>query len=151
MIIKDSICQVYAGEKTLAKIYRFLNTFLPLHETLNCDYTFKPNDENYVFKSEDEILRFFINTPNIEQVFYWNCTVDNPYRIMAGAIITSDNKLILSLTIDATESIIQSYFQKLKTHCKSDIGVITQTNPLEYGTGADFIASYLSNKEKEEL
>lgn len=142
-ITRDIICQVYAGQKSRKTIELVLNTFIPGYEKLNLDYADRLNDEKYVFKTEDEMINYFIENTGLNQTFYWTKNHDNPDKIMVGAIITDDDKLIISLTIDGTQE--TKYFEKLKNILNSDIGVISYINPAEYDNGKDFIGKYGQN------
>lgn len=144
-IIRDIICQVYAGKKSRNTIDLVLNTFIPEYEKLNLDYASRLDDENYVFKKEDEMINYFIENTGLDQTFHWNKNYDNPDKIMVGAIITADDKLIMSLTIDGTEETESKYFEKLKSLLNSDIGVISYINPADYDNGQDFITKYGPN------
>ncbi len=144
-ITRDIICQVYAGQKSRKTIDLVLNTFIPEYEKLNLDYTSRLDNENYVFKTEDEMINYFIENTGLEQTFYWNKNHDNPDKIMVGGIITEDDKLIMSLTIDVTEETVSKYFEKLKNILNSDIGVISYINPADYDNGQDFIKKYSQN------
>jgi hypothetical protein len=144
-IIRDIICQVYAGQKSKKTIDLVLSTFIPEYEKLNLDYASRLGDENYVFKTEDEMINYFIENTELNQTFYWNKNHDNPDKIMVGAIITEDNKLIMSLTINGTEETEIEYFEKLKNVLNSDIGVISYINPADYDNGQDFIKKYGQN------
>ncbi|KAB1231044.1 hypothetical protein [Chryseobacterium viscerum] len=141
-IIIDIVCQVYAGRKSREIIDLVLNTFIPGYEKLNLDYTYPRHDKDYIFKTEDEMINYFIETPSIDQTFYWNKYHDNPKRIMVGANITDDDKLIMSLTMDTTEEKKNMYFNQLKEILQSDIGIVTYVNPAEYEDGEDFITKY---------
>ncbi|MBO9693442.1 hypothetical protein [Chryseobacterium sp.] len=141
-IIIDIVCQVYAGQKSIKTIDLVLNTFIPGYEKLNPDYTYPKDDKNYIFKTEDEMIRYFIETLSVTQTFYWNKYHDNPDRIMVGANITDDDKLIMSLTMDTTEEKKNLYFDQLKKVLQSDIGVISYINPADYKDGVDFILRY---------
>ncbi|WP_156140829.1 hypothetical protein [Sporocytophaga myxococcoides] len=144
-MIRDIICQVYAGQKSRKTIDLVLNTFTPEYEKLNLDYASRPGDEDYVFKTEDEMINYFIENTGLNQTFYWNKNHDNPDKIMVGANITEDDKLIMSLTIDGNEETESKYFEKLKNILNSDIGVISYINPVEYNNGQDFITKYGQN------
>jgi hypothetical protein len=141
-IIKDIICQVYAGQKSRKTIDLVLNAFIPGYEKLNLDYTFRQDDKDYIFKSEDEMINYFIENTGLTQDFYWNKKNDNPDKIMVGAIITEDDKLIVSLTIDGSSETERKYFEKLKEIVNSEIGVISYINPANYDNGQDFIIKY---------
>ena len=141
-IIRDIICQVYAGQKSKKTIDLVLNTFIPDYEKLNVDYASRLDDEHYIFKTEDEMINYFIEIPGLNQAFYWNKNYNNPDKIMAGAIITKDDKLIMSLTIDGTLDTANKYFEKLKNILNSNIGVISYINPADYDDGQDFITKY---------
>ena len=143
--IKDIICQVYAGQKSRKTIELVLNAFIPEYEKLNLDYASRLDDEDYIFESEDEMINYFIENSRLAQTFYWNKNHDNPDRIMIGAIITEDGKLIMSLTIDGNEETENKYFKKLKNILNSDIGVISYINPADYENGQDFISKYGQN------
>jgi len=136
---------VYAGQKSRKTIDLVLNSFIPEYEKLNLDYASRLDDENYIFKSEDEMINYFIENTGLDQTFYWNKNYDNPDKIMVGAIITADDKLIMSLTIDGTEETESKYFEKLKKLLNSDIGVISYINPADYENGQDFITKYGQN------
>ena len=144
-IIRDVICQVFAGQKSKKTVDLVLNTFIPEYEKLNLDYASRLNDEHYIFKTEDEMINYFIENTGLNQTFYWNKNYDNPDKIMAGAIITKDDKLIMSLTIDGTKETANKYFEKLKNILGSDIGVISYINPADYENGHDFISKYEQN------
>jgi len=141
-ITTDIICQVYAGKKSKKTIDLVLKTFLPLYKSLNLDYTSKPDDIDYVFQTEDEMINYFIENSRIEQTFYWNQHQHNPNRIMIGANITSDDKLIMSLTVETNEEKGQIYFDSLKEILNSNIGVISYIDPVEYENGEDFVLKY---------
>lgn len=141
-IIRDIICQVYAGHKSRKTIDLVLNLFIPEYEKLNIDYTCKPDDENYIFSTEDEMINYFIENDGLIQTFYWNKNHNNPDKIMVGANITDDDKLIMSLTFDGNEEIEKKYFNRLKEILQADIGVISYINPVDYDNGKDFIAKY---------
>lgn len=141
-IIIDIVCQVYAGQKSRKTIDLVLNTFLPGYEKLNLDYTFPRHDKDYIFKTEDEMIGYFIESPALDQTFYWNKYHDNPDKIMVAANITDDDRLIMSLTMDTTEEKRDMYFNKLKEVLQSDIGVITYVYPAGYEDGEDFIVKY---------
>lgn len=138
-IIIDIVCQVYAGQKSRKTINLVLNTFLPGYEKLNLDYTYPRHDKNYIFKTEDEMIGYFIETPSITQTFYWNKYYDNPNKIMVGADITDDDKLIMSLTLNGTKETEKMYFDQLKSILQSDIGVVSHVDPAGYEDGEDFI------------
>lgn len=141
-IIRDIICQVYAGPKSRQSIDLVLKTFIPEYEKLNLDYAYRLDDENYLFKNEDEMINYFLENTGLTQTFYWNKYHDNPDKIMVGATITNDDKLIMSLTIDGTEETENRYFEKLKNTLNSAIGVISYGNPADYNNGQDFITKY---------
>ncbi len=140
--IRDIICQVLIDQKSTELIYAVLNEFIPGYEPINLDYAGKPNDEQYEFQSEDEMIQCYINTPNVKQTFYWNKYNDNPDRIMVGANITSDNQIVFSLTVDGNLKTEEYYYLKLKKFLNSDIGVISYINPVDYEDGSDFSLQY---------
>ena len=140
-IITDIVCNVLANECSTKLIYATLNEFLPNYEKLNLNYTNPPDDEKYEFKSEEEMISYFVDN-RLDQTFYWNKYINNPNKIMVGANITNDNKLIISLTFNGTETIRNKFYQKLKLFLNSEIGVITYVNPAEYDNGKDFIFKY---------
>jgi hypothetical protein len=144
-IIRDIICQVYAGQKTRKTIDLVLNTFIPEYEKLNLDFASRLDDENYIFKTEDEMINYFIENTGLNQTFYWNKNHDNPDKIMVGAIITEDDKLIMSLTIDGAEVTGSKYFERLKNILNSNIGVISYINPADFDNGQDFTTKYGQN------
>lgn len=141
-IIQDIICQVYAGQKSKNIIDLVLNAFIPDYENLNLDYASRLDDENYVFKTEDEMINYFIEKTGINQTFYWNKNHNNPDKIMVGAVITKDDKLIMSLTVDGTVETERMYFEKLKNILGSNIGVISYIYPVDYDNGQDFVTKY---------
>ena len=134
--------QVFGGIKSKETIDLVLKTFLNGYEELNVDYAFKPEDEEYVFKTEQEMINYFIERTGIEQCFYWNKETDNPEKIMVGANITRDDKLIMSLTIYVTDTVGKMYLNRLKQLLRTNIGVLTYTDPAEYEDGEDFILKY---------
>lgn len=141
-IIRDIICQVYAGQKSRKTIDLVLNTFIPDYEKLNLNYTSQIDDDEYIFESEDEMINYFIENTGLAQIFYWNKNDDNPDRIMVGAIITEDDKLIMSLTVDGNDETKSRYFEELKCILNSDIGVISYVNPAYYENGQDFVSKF---------
>ena len=141
-ITRDIICQAYAGQKSRKTIDLVLNTFIPEYEKLNLDYATRIDDEHYVFKTEDEMLNYFMENSGLAQTFYWNKWHDNPDKIMVGAIITEDDQLIMSLTFDGNEETEKTYFEKLKNLLNSDIGVISYIDPADYENGKDFVSKY---------
>lgn len=141
-IVRDIVCQVYAGEKSKNIIDLVLDTFIPDYEKLNTDYTFPPNNKDYVFTTEIEMINYFIENKGLNQTFYWNKSLHNPYRIMIGANITDDDKLIMSLTLDASLETGEEYLNKLKEVLQSNIGVISFVNPVDYENGEDFVLRY---------
>ena len=100
-IIPDIICSVFAGPKAKEPIYSVLNEFLPQYKKLDPDYAIPPDDDEYEFQSEEEMINYFIDNSNVDQTFYWNQSEDNPDRIMVGANITNDDMLVITLTIDS--------------------------------------------------
>ncbi len=140
--IRDIICQVLVEKKSKESIYSVLNEFIPRYETINLDYTGKPDDENYVFKSEDEMISSYTETPNVRQTFYWNKYEENPDKIMVGANITTDNQIVFSLTFNGTIKTEAEYYLRLKKFLNSEIGVISYVNPAEYDNGTDFKNRY---------
>ena len=64
-IIRDIVCQVYAGEKSKNIIDLVLDTFIPDYEKLNTDYTFPPNNKDYVFTTEIEMVNYFIENKGL--------------------------------------------------------------------------------------
>lgn len=140
--IMDIICTVLSNKKSAEIIFMALNEFIPNYEKLNPDYACPPDKEDYAFKSEEEMVHFFIESKGISQVFYWNKYQDNPDGIMLGASLTTDDNLIISLTLNGTKETEFTYFRRLKTCLNSDVGVITYINPQEYEDGQDFIDKY---------
>ena len=140
--IRDIICQVYAGQKSIKTIELVLNTFIPEYEKLNSDYASRADDEDDVFKTEDEMINYFIENTGLAQTFYWNQYQANSDNRMVGANITRDNQLIMSLTIDGNEETGKEYFEKLKELLKSTVGVISYTNTADYDSGQDFVLKF---------
>ncbi len=141
LFIRDIICQVLVDKKSKGLIYSVLNEFIPGYETIK-EYDEKHDDENYVFKSEDEMLSHYTGVPNVSRTFYWNKYIDNPDKIMVGANITRDNQIVFSLTIDGTLKTEAKYYLRLKRFLNSDIGVITYVIPADYDSGNDFKNRY---------
>ncbi|NOQ70456.1 MAG: hypothetical protein GQ574_00555 [Crocinitomix sp.] len=146
--IRDIICQVLVEKKSKKLIYSILNEYIPGYETLNLDYTGKPDDENYVFESEDEMISSYTENPNVEQTFYWNKYEKNPDNIMVGANITTDNQIVFSLTFNGNLKTKVEYYLGLKKFLNSKVGVISYVNPAEYDNGNDFKNRY-SNENYE--
>ncbi|MCJ8290425.1 MAG: hypothetical protein HRT58_12230 [Crocinitomicaceae bacterium] len=144
----DIICQVITDSKSLDTIYSVLDEFIPGYVRLNLDYTGKPNDDEYEFESEEEMLSSYMDTPNVEQSFYWNkySKSENPDNIMVGANITTDNHIVFSLTFNGTQRKEKEYYLRLKEYLYSDVGVISYVNPAEYNNGIDFKTRYGDKK-----
>ncbi|MGV0979295.1 hypothetical protein [Empedobacter falsenii] len=141
-MIKDIICQVYVGQKCKKMIDLVLNNFISEYEKLNLDYALPISNLDDNFNSEEEMISYFIEKKEIDQTFYWSQVHNNPNRIMVGAIITDDDKLIMSLTFDGDKEIEKKYFNKLKCILNSEIGIISYVNPAEYENGKDFVLKY---------
>jgi len=89
--------------------------------------------------SENDCFAQMISTKDAEQTFHWHGKTEN---FMMGANLTSDDKLIVSLTLDGTEEDADQYLKKLKSHLKSDVGIISTPFPAEYSDGRDFKSKY---------
>jgi hypothetical protein len=61
---------------------------------------------------------------------------------MVGANITSDNQLIMSLTLDGTEVGFEEHLLKLKKLTKSEIGACFYVQYPAFEDGTDFIKRY---------
>ena len=140
--IHDIVCQVLVQEKSSDLIYAVLNEFIPDYTPLNLGYAGKPDDLSFVFSSEEEMILYYAETPNVEQTFYWNKRKDNPHKIMVGANITNDNQIVFSLTLNGTHSTEAQYYIRLKRFLKSNIGVISYVDPVYYLNGEDFKKRY---------
>lgn len=70
--IRDIICNVLARECSKKQINKVLNHFIPDYEKINLDYCCPVDNDEYVFKSEDEMVRYFITNKELSQTFYWN-------------------------------------------------------------------------------
>lgn len=140
--IRDIICQVLVTRKSKELIYSILDEFIPGYEPINLDYTGIPDDENYKFKSEDEMISFYVDTLNVQQTFYWQKDGDNPDKIMVGVNITNDNQIVFSLTFDGIKEKENEYFDRLKNFLNSEIGVVSYVDPADYEDGNDFASKY---------
>ncbi|CAL2094321.1 protein of unknown function [Tenacibaculum sp. 190524A02b] len=140
--MRDVICQVLVEEKSKDLIFSVLNKFIPDYEKLNLDYTGKIDDINYIFKSEEEMINYYVEKDKVNQTFYWNKYENNPDKIMVGVNILADNQIVFSLTIDGCEQKETEYFRELKSFLKSEIGVVSYINPVEYDSGKDFRDRY---------
>lgn len=140
-LINDIVCQVYFDGKSTEKIFELLHLYLPKYEPLNLDYTFRI-DSDEGFSSNKEMIDYFVNKDRVDQTFYWNQYIDNPYKISFGVNITRDNKTVFSLSIDGTINLAEIYLSDLKQRLNSDIGVITFINPAEYKNGLEFKMKY---------
>ena len=136
--IRDIICQIVVDYKSTDLIYSILNEFIPRYQNLSLDYVGKPSNEDYIFKSEDEMLRYYVDTLKVDQTFYWNKYENNENKIMVGVCITEDDKMVFSLTFNGGEETKDLYFNKLKRSLNSDIGIVSYVNPVMYKDGADF-------------
>lgn len=138
----DIVCQVLVERRSAELIYAVLNEFLPGYESINLDYVGKPDDENAVFRSEDEMVRCYIEAPSVRQTFYWNKYHDNPESMTVGVNITNDDQMVFSLTFDGTQQTESEYYLRLKRFLESSIGVISYVNPAAYDDGNDFKRRY---------
>ncbi len=148
-LIQDIVCQVLYENKSKKIFYLVLHEFLPNFQEIHKQYG-KPKKDNYEFSSENELISFYTQTPNISQSLYWNEKVQTVDKIVVGANITSDNKIVFSVTIDGTEKTEAKTYLKLKHILNSKIGVISYVNPAEYESGEDFIKKYGHIKYKFE-
>lgn len=141
-MIKDIIFQIYAGQKCKKMIDLVLNNFISEYEKLNLDYALPiSNLDNTLTQKKKWLVT--LSKKKIDQTFYWSQVHNNPNRIMVGAIITDDDKLIMSLTFDGDKEIEKKYFNKLKCILNSEIGIISYVNPTEYENGKDFVLKYV--------
>lgn len=76
---------MYFDGKSSEKIFNLLNLYLPKHEPLNLDYTYRPDSEKG-FESNKEMIDYFVDTDHVNQTFYWGQYVDNPDRIWLASI-----------------------------------------------------------------
>jgi len=141
-IVLDIICQVLVERKSTELIFSVLDRFLPNYQPIDKDYTGKPNDETYQFRSEYEMIGFYVDTLGVEQSFYWNKKTDNPDEIMVGVNIMKDNQIVFSLTFNGTEEKQEYYFNEMKKFLDSEIGVVSHKNPSDYESGSDFKKRY---------
>jgi hypothetical protein len=125
------ICLVHVGEKSKTKIDLVLNHFIPNYQPLN-----------YEFQSETEMIDVFLNAKNVRQLFFWKDRNKGKYNYMVGANITSDNQLIMSLTLDGTEVGFEEHLLKLKKLTKSEIGACFYVQYPAFEDGTDFIKRY---------
>jgi hypothetical protein len=139
-IHKDIICHVLAQDCTEQLIYLMLDKYVPNRHPLNLDYA--AHLDGGVFKSESEMLRHFVVRDHKGQFFYWRSEGKPPDNLMCGAHITSDKKLVMSLTLDGTEARADEFLTALKSDLKSDVGVISHSIPAPYETGRDFELKY---------
>ena len=140
--IRDIICQVLVTSKSKEVIYSILDEFIPGYEPINLDYTGIPDDENYKFKSEDEMISYYVATLDVQQTFYWQKDSDSLGKIMVGVNITSDNQIVFSLTLDGVKERETEYFNRLKHFLNSEIGVVSYVDPVDYEDGNDFASRY---------
>jgi hypothetical protein len=137
----DIICSVLASVYSKETIDRILEEFIPGYEQISTDYAEHHDDPDYVFATVDEMLNYFIEQ-GLDQTFYWNNYKNNPDRIMVGARVLSDKKLVISLTVSGGRETEEKYYLKLKKFLNAEIGVISFVNPPEYENGEDFIERY---------
>ena len=146
-IIKDIVCTVLANECSKENIYKVLKEYIPDYEKLNPkDYEEYKSGKDQEFKSEDEVIDFFVTEYKGDQNFYWNQIEGNPDKIMVGVNITEDNYLVVSLTIDGIQATKEKYYRSLKGLLNAKIGVISYVNPADYEDGEDFKKKYVRIK-----
>lgn len=138
----DAVCAVLAPHRSRNMIDLVLTTFIPGYEDLNSDYASLPNDPSRVFVSADEMIDYFISNSTCAQTFFWNQYKENPDSIMVGAFFTTDERLIISLTLHSDGARESKYLARLKALLGSDVGVISYTDPPPFDDGADFIRRY---------
>jgi len=137
---RDIICHVLAPTCSENIIYHVLDKYIPNRETLNLEYAAHLDGKR--FQSERDMVRHFINRDYSGRTFYWKSETETPDNLMVGADITSDKRLIMSLTLDGTEQRANAYLVELKSVLKSNAGVISHTIPAPYETGQDFQKKY---------
>lgn len=138
----DAVCTVLAPHRSRNMIDLVLTKFIPAYEDLNSDYASPPDDPSRTFMSADEMIDYFISNSACAQTFFWNQYKENPDGIMVGAFFTTDEHLIISLTLHADGERESTYLAKLKALLGSDVGVISYTDPPPFDDGADFIRRY---------
>lgn len=139
--VRNIICHVLAIEYSGAIVFEALNEFIHDCETLNLDYASPP--KGVFFESEKEMVNYFIENEK-PQTFYWKEMNSSPHNFMFGADITSDDKIIFSLTLDGTQKKADQCLSRLKAYFNSDVGVISYGTPAEYEGGLDFENRYRS-------
>ena len=137
----DTICQVLAPKRSEEITYAFLEHFLPEHETLSVDHLSHP--EGKQFASERVMVKYFIESENMSATFYWNSLKPTPHKLMAGAICTSDNHLILTLTLDGPGNLADKYLTEMKSFLSSQIGGISYAIPANSETASEFKSQFL--------
>ncbi len=139
---RDIVVQVLVPQKSKALVYAVLKEFIPEYIKLDTQYASRIDDPDNIFQSEDEMISYFIDRPNVDVCFYWNQYHNNPDKIMAGVSITTDNQMVFSLTVDGTLETEKLYRHRLKQFLQSNISVVTYIDPAEYEDGEDFKQRY---------
>lgn len=142
--LQDVVCCVLANESNKREIDQVLNEFLPGHEPVNPDLMAHPVNEALKFHTEEEMIHFYLTNPGFAQSLYWKKKQDNPDNRMVGADITSDGKIIMSLTMAVSNENAASWLQRLKAFMNSSIGVVSYGILPEYTDGADFVRRHQS-------
>lgn len=141
-MVIDCICQVLVKQKSKKLIDQVLREFIPKFTPLSPDYIGKPDDINYVFNSEEEMVSFYTDTTGVEASFYWNQQEINPHRIMVGAHILQDDQMVISLTVDTNKENQSILFNRLKQQLNSEVEIISYTDPVYCENGKIFEELY---------
>jgi len=140
--LQDIICSVLANERHKKVIDLVLNEFLPGHEPVNPALMAHPVNDALKFHTEEEMIHFYLTNSGFAQSIYWKMQHDNPDSRMVGADITSDGKIIISLTMAVSTAEASFWLHRLKAFMNSNIGVVSYDILPEYTDGEDFIKRY---------
>ena len=136
----DIVYHVLAPTCSLSVIYKTLDKFLPDRKSLNLDYANSPDGRG--FSSEKEMVSHFLDRKHLAQTFYWNAKVSNSEVLMVGMDITTDKKLIVTITGKTPKEEIENYFRDLKSFLNSEVGTISYYGLSDYSDGRDFERRY---------
>jgi hypothetical protein len=140
--IVDVVCSVLARERSQAVIETVLSKFLPKREVLAADYAVSPNAPDYPFANEREMLDYFTENMDLSQSFFWNQKLENPDRLMVGAIFTCDGGLVMTITVPSRDKLPEHYLVQLKQALNSMIGVMWYHDPPPFADAKDFREQY---------
>jgi hypothetical protein len=140
-IFGDALCFCLAPSRTRETIYSVLDKFVPGYKKIDGDYSFNLQIET-TFDDEDQILTHLEVNKTERGTIHWNTPIESLDNVTVGAYFTSDEQLILSVTVLGDGQKEETYFNDLKTILHSSVGLISYNQIPDFKDGEDFKNKY---------